>query len=179
MNALVKSTASEMAAAAFSSTTDMAYNQTYFDDENDERVEELVSTIVPIFFGLIGITGLLGNILVVVVVLSNQQMRSTTNLLIINLAMADLLFVIFCIPFTAVDYMLAYWPFGTIWCKMVQYLIGKWLQKSVKPLLMFVLFGCVHSSSLHSHGQRLHPCADVIRQISGRLSSNLKYFHQD
>jgi len=34
-----------------------------------------------------------GNALVVIVVLCNPQMRSTTNLLIINLAVADLLFI--------------------------------------------------------------------------------------
>lgn len=46
-------------------------------------------------------------------------MRSTTNLLIINLAIADLLFVFFCVPFTATDYMLRAWPFGDYWCKIV------------------------------------------------------------
>lgn len=36
---------------------------------------------------------LTGNVLVVIVVAGNPQMRSTTNLLIINLAVADLLFI--------------------------------------------------------------------------------------
>lgn len=46
-------------------------------------------------------------------------MRSTTNLLIINLAASDILFVIFCVPFTATDYILPTWPFGDVWCKVV------------------------------------------------------------
>ncbi|KAI8033911.1 hypothetical protein M5D96_013313 [Drosophila gunungcola] len=50
-------------------------------------------------------------------------MRSTTNLLIINLAVSDILFVIFCVPFTATDYVLPEWPFGNVWCKFVQYMI--------------------------------------------------------
>lgn len=54
------------------------------------------------------------------VVAANQSMRSTTNLLIINLAAADLLFVVFCVPFTAVDYVLPEWPFGEYWCKFVR-----------------------------------------------------------
>lgn len=53
------------------------------------------------------------------VVAANPLMRSTTNLLIINLAVADLLFVIFCVPFTATDYVLPSWPFGDTWCKFV------------------------------------------------------------
>lgn len=46
-------------------------------------------------------------------------MRSTTNILIINLAISDLMFVIFCVPFTATDYILPDWPFGNLWCKFV------------------------------------------------------------
>lgn len=47
-------------------------------------------------------------------------MRSTTNLLIINLAASDILFVIFCVPFTATDYIWpTAWPFGDLWCKVV------------------------------------------------------------
>lgn len=67
--------------------------------------------------------GFIGNALVVVVVAANQQMRNTTNLLIINLALADLLFIVFCVPFTATDYALPFWPFGDVWCKIVQYLV--------------------------------------------------------
>lgn len=49
-------------------------------------------------------------------------MRSTTNLLIINLAISDILFVVFCVPFTATDYVLPTWPFGDFWCKIVSFL---------------------------------------------------------
>lgn len=91
--------------------------------EADERLELIVSIIVPIFFSLIGITGFIGNLLVIITVLFNQQMRNTTNLLILNLSLADLLFICFCIPFTGADYSLSWWPFGEFWCKTVQYLI--------------------------------------------------------
>lgn len=53
------------------------------------------------------------------VVISNPAMRSTTNILILNLAIADLLFVVFCIPFTASDYIYEDWQFGNFWCKFV------------------------------------------------------------
>ncbi|XP_053682316.1 allatostatin-A receptor-like [Sabethes cyaneus] len=107
--------------------------------EEEEEIEMIVSRIVPIFFGLIGITGLLGNALVVLVVISNPLMRSTTNLLIINLAIADLLFVIFCIPFTATDYVLSSWPFGDLWCKSVQYLIVVTAHASIYTLVLMSL----------------------------------------
>ena len=79
--------------------------------------------IVPVAFTIIAIVGIFGNALVIIVVSTNTQMRSTTNLLILNLAVADLLFVCFCVPFTATDYVLSDWPFGHVWCQTVQYLI--------------------------------------------------------
>ena len=62
----------------------------------------------------------------IAVVVTNQQMRNTTNVLILSLALADLLFIVLCVPFTGVDYALSAtqgWPFGLLWCKTVQYLI--------------------------------------------------------
>ncbi|EDV90488.1 GH14161, partial [Drosophila grimshawi] len=76
------------------------------------------------------------NLLVILVVLLNKNMHSTTNLLIVNLAAADLLFVIFCVPFTAVDYVADHWPFGTIWCRIVQYLIVVTAYASIYTLVL-------------------------------------------
>ncbi|XP_047106270.1 allatostatin-A receptor-like [Schistocerca piceifrons] len=81
-------------------------------------LQRAVAVVVPLLFGLIVLLGLVGNALVVLVVAANQQMRSTTNLLIINLASADLLFIVFCVPSTATDYLLPFWPFGDAWCKL-------------------------------------------------------------
>lgn len=104
-----------------------------------QQVERIVVVVVPIFFGMIGILGFVGNCLVVTVVAANPGMRSTTNILIINLAVADLLFVIFCIPFTATDFVLPFWPFGNIWCKIVQYLIIVTAYASVYTLVLMSL----------------------------------------
>ncbi|CAG7725030.1 unnamed protein product [Allacma fusca] len=100
------------------------------------ELQKVVSIVVPILFGIIFIVGLFGNALVVIVVASNQQMRNTTNLLIINLAIADLLFIIFCVPFTAADYVLSYWPFGDLWCQTVQYLVIVTAYASVYTLVL-------------------------------------------
>lgn len=72
-----------------------------FDAPFDENVERMISRVVFVLFGIIFIVGLIGNLLVVIVVMFNPNMRSTTNYLIINLAISDLMFVIMCIPFTA------------------------------------------------------------------------------
>jgi allatostatin A receptor len=107
--------------------------------EADRRLEQTISIIVPIFFSLIGITGFVGNLLVVITVVANVQMRNTTNLLIFNLSFADLLFICFCIPFTAVDYSFGLWPFGLTWCKCVQYLIVVTCYISIYTLVLMSL----------------------------------------
>ncbi|CAB3375347.1 Hypothetical predicted protein [Cloeon dipterum] len=109
------------------------------DDQLTPAMAEVVSILVPILFGIIIVIGLIGNALVVVVVSANAQMRSTTNLLIINLAVADLLFIIFCVPFTASDYILTYWPFGDVWCSVVQYLIVVTAYASVYTLVLMTV----------------------------------------
>ncbi|XP_023233878.1 allatostatin-A receptor-like [Centruroides sculpturatus] len=111
----------------------------YSDNLAMEQIVNIVSILVPTLFGIIVAVGLLGNSLVVVVVSCNSQMRSTTNILIINLAVADLLFIIFCVPFTAWDYAFPYWPFGDIWCKTVQYLVIVCAYASIYTLVLMSL----------------------------------------
>ncbi len=80
------------------------------------RLEKVVTIVVPIFFSLVVLVGFFGNLLVVLVVTFNRQMRNTTNMLILNLAVADILFIVFCVPSTATSYALPHdWPFGDTW----------------------------------------------------------------
>ncbi|ALC47218.1 AR-2 [Drosophila busckii] len=101
-----------------------------------DGIRHTVRWLVPIFFGIIAVTGFFGNLLVILVVMLNKTMHSTTNLLIVNLAAADLMFVIFCVPFTATDYVTQYWPFGTLWCRSVQYLIVVTAYASIYTLVL-------------------------------------------
>lgn len=101
-----------------------------------EDIRSAITWLVPIFFGIIAVTGFLGNLLVILVVLLNKNMHSTTNLLIVNLAAADLMFVILCVPFTGVDYVTLHWPFGTMWCRTVQYLIVVTAYASIYTLVL-------------------------------------------
>lgn len=103
-------------------------------DPDGMAFEDVVRVVVPIIFSFIGVLGFVGNLSVIVVVASNLQMRSTTNTLIISLAIADLLFIVTCVPFTAVAYAIPVWPFGSMWCKVY---------KTVCVLLN--LFGSVHT----------------------------------
>ncbi|XP_052120012.1 allatostatin-A receptor-like [Frankliniella occidentalis] len=117
----------------------MVFNSTDSDEQIGPLMQKVVSIVVPLIFLAIVVVGLIGNALVVLVVAANQQMRSTTNLLIINLAVADLLFIVFCVPFTGTDYALTFWPLGDTWCKIVQYLIVVTSMASVYTLVLMSL----------------------------------------
>jgi len=58
-----------------------------------------------LFYAVVFIAGLVGNAFVVLAVLSNANLRSTTDYLISSLAMADLLIIIFCIDSSTLHFM--------------------------------------------------------------------------
>ncbi|XP_003264417.1 galanin receptor type 1 [Nomascus leucogenys] len=83
-------------------------------------VENFVTLVV---FGLIFALGVLGNSLVITVLARSKpgKPRSTTNLFILNLSIADLAYLLFCIPFQATVYALPTWVLGAFICKFTHY----------------------------------------------------------
>uniref|UniRef100_A0A670KFN4 G-protein coupled receptors family 1 profile domain-containing protein n=1 Tax=Podarcis muralis TaxID=64176 RepID=A0A670KFN4_PODMU len=78
--------------------------------------------LVPLFFAVLMVVGLAGNSLVIYVLAKQKQMRTATNFYIANLAVTDIIFLICCVPFTAVLYPLPGWIFGEFMCKFVNYI---------------------------------------------------------
>ena len=57
--------------------------------------------------------------------------------------MSDLLFILLCVPFTTADYALtSVWPFGSLWCSSVQYLIIVTVLVSIYTLVLMSLDRC-------------------------------------
>ncbi|XP_022070965.1 galanin receptor type 1-like [Acanthochromis polyacanthus] len=83
-------------------------------------VDIFVSLLI---FGLIFFLGVLGNTLVITVLARSKpaQPRSTTNIFILNLSVADLSYLLFCVPFQSTIYMLPTWVFGAFICKFTHY----------------------------------------------------------
>jgi len=96
----------------------------------------LFKVVVPALFGVISVTGITGNALVVYVILSKRQMRTVTNLLLLNLAFADLCFVIVIPPFTAYEYSTESWQLGRFACRLMHYLINVTAYVTVYTLVL-------------------------------------------
>ena len=99
-------------------------------------VDEFKLAIVKIcLFSTFFVLGLIGNSLVLVGIGLNKGMQTPTNLLIFNLALADILFIIVCIPTTLCGFF-GLWPFAEIGCKL-----GKFrAQKHIIQLLVIIDF---------------------------------------
>jgi len=80
--------------------------------------------IVPTLFGLISFIGVLGNVLVIYVIANQARMRTITNLLLLNVAVGDLVFVIIVPPLTAYQFATASWPFGDFACRSMHYVVN-------------------------------------------------------
>lgn len=90
----------------------------------------LISLHITVF-----IVGLIGNALVCVSVYHNHTMRTVTNYFIVNLAVADFLVILICLPPTVLWDVTKTWFFGSITCKLVLY-----LQVSMCILLRYIFF---------------------------------------
>ena len=64
-------------------------------------VERFLFTLF--FFSLVLAVGVIGNVLVLIVILTSKSMRSSTNLFLLNLSIADLLVLIVCCPNAMVE----------------------------------------------------------------------------
>ncbi|KAM9371365.1 galanin receptor type 2 [Phaethornis superciliosus] len=81
------------------------------------------AVIIPLVYLIIFLLGTVGNSLVLAVLLHKGQVKNTTNLFILNLGVADLCFILFCVPFQATIYTLEGWVFGPFMCKAVHFFI--------------------------------------------------------
>ncbi|XP_048848401.1 somatostatin receptor type 5-like [Brienomyrus brachyistius] len=74
--------------------------------------------VIPLIYIVVCIIGLGGNTLVIHIVLHYSKSESVTNIYILNLAIADELFML-GLPFLAIQNALQTWPFGSFMCRLV------------------------------------------------------------
>ncbi|XP_063905594.1 orexin/Hypocretin receptor type 1-like isoform X2 [Zophobas morio] len=101
-------------------------NGTFSEEEFIDSLWEFIAPkswtwILIIFHTLVFVIGIIGNILVCVAVYRNHTMRTVTNYFIVNLAVADFLVILFCLPPSVVWDVTITWFFGVAMCKIVLY----------------------------------------------------------
>ncbi|XP_055519336.1 somatostatin receptor type 5-like [Leucoraja erinacea] len=107
--------------------------------------------VIPVIYLTVCAVGLGGNTLVIHVVLHQAKMESVTNIYILNLAIADELFML-GLPFLAVQNALSYWPFGSLMCRLVM---------TVDGINQFTSIFCLTVMSIDRYLAVVHPVKSI------------------
>ncbi|KAK6185598.1 hypothetical protein SNE40_007798 [Patella caerulea] len=79
---------------------------------------DYISVTSTLLYVIIFIVGIIGNGLVITVVAINKDMRNSTNTFLVNLAVADLLVILICMPPALAEiFSKDQWFFGEVMCK--------------------------------------------------------------
>ncbi|XP_078659496.1 neuropeptide FF receptor 2-like [Branchiostoma floridae x Branchiostoma belcheri] len=91
-----------------------------------------------VFIGAYAVLCLLcvvGNGTVCCLVAQNKKLHTVTNFFILNLAVADLMIAVFCMPITLVNNIVTEWVFGDVVCKLTPFMQGLSVGASVFTLV--------------------------------------------
>ncbi|XP_042283443.1 chemokine XC receptor 1-like isoform X2 [Thunnus maccoyii] len=98
----------------------------YYDDNYEDEmcdatsIMEFGAIFCPVFFSIVVILSLVGNILVIVILAKYENLKSLNNAFILNLAVSDLIFTA-GLPFWVYYYMMNEWTLGEPACKIVAF----------------------------------------------------------
>ena len=76
----------------------------------------LTSALIILVVTLVILVTIVGNVLVIVAVLTSRALRAPQNLFLVSLASADILVATLVIPFSLANEIMGYWYFGSTWC---------------------------------------------------------------
>lgn len=105
------------------------------------------NAVLTFIYFVVCIVGLCGNTLVIYVILRYAKMKTITNIYILNLAIADELFML-GLPFLAMQVALVHWPFGKAICRVVM---------TVDGINQFTSIFCLTVMSIDRYLAVVHP----------------------
>ncbi|XP_068605820.1 somatostatin receptor type 5 [Brachionichthys hirsutus] len=113
----------------------------------DRHTDPAIGVFIPVVYIVVCAIGLGGNTLVIHIVLHYSKMESVTNIYILNLAIADELFMV-SLPFLAAQNTLDSWPFGSFMCRLVM---------TVDSINQFTSIFCLTVMSVDRYLAVVHP----------------------
>ncbi|XP_022059509.2 chemokine (C motif) receptor 1a, duplicate 1 [Acanthochromis polyacanthus] len=135
------------------------YSLEYDEDDDDDgfcekgEVVKFGSIAIPIFFSIVITLSLTGNILVLVILGLYENLKSLTNIFILNLAISDIVFTT-GLPFWAI-YHIWGWLFPEAFCKIVTFVFFTGFYSSILFLTIM---------TIHRYVAVVHPLSDLRTQ---------------
>ena len=102
-------------------TDDAYYDETSSSYEYDPSLQLLTDVPVYTVYAITFLVGMTGNLLVIFAVIKSRRLHNVTCLFLANLAVADLLTVVFLIPLQIIVHSSDYWNLGDAVCRLVAY----------------------------------------------------------
>ncbi|XP_036448213.1 chemokine XC receptor 1-like [Colossoma macropomum] len=131
------------------------YYEYHNTSHQNEAVIKVGSTAAPIVFTIVVLLSLIGNVLVLVIFGLYENLKSLTNIFILNLALSDLIFTL-GLPFWACSYIWS-WTFGDFVCKSVNFIFSAGFHSSIVILMLMSIeryVAVVHPRSNWNRWQR-------------------------
>ncbi|CAL8265937.1 unnamed protein product [Gadus morhua 'NCC'] len=125
-------------------------NKTIFNNTTDAAGSsgaDVAGVAISLIYIVVCVIGLGGNTLVIHIVLHYSKTESVTNIYILNLAIADELFML-GLPFLAAQNTLQSWPFGSFMCRLVM---------TVDSINQFTSIFCLTVMSIDRYLAVVHP----------------------
>ena len=94
----------------------------YFDRLQDSLYPEPAEWVLIVVYALTFFVDLIGNVLVCFAIWRNNNMRTITNMFIVNLSIADLSVIILCLPSALLIDVTETWFLGNTFCKIHMFL---------------------------------------------------------
>lgn len=91
------------------------------------------------FYVIAFLIAVIGNIVVILIIVLNKRMKSTTNVFLLNLAVSDLMVGCFCMWIHLGNSITKEWPFGVYVCKVNTFMQGN---KMFCHIMLFYSFNC-------------------------------------
>lgn len=144
--------------------------QCYFTD--DDLLHAIYSYIEPkphewvftALYVIVFVLGLTGNFLVCYAVWKNRQLRTSTNLFLVNLAVADFLVITLCLPPSYIQSIWETWFLGDAMCRIVEY-----YQVDISLITLFYVLTGV---------SLMHPNMFTFRNVYGFTIGVSDHFHE-
>ncbi|ELT87058.1 hypothetical protein CAPTEDRAFT_18906 [Capitella teleta] len=112
--------------------------------EEQEPLNTVEKIVIGLILSLIIVFAIAGNMLVIVAILTDRNLRKTSNYFIVSLAVADTLVASLVMTFAVANDILGYWVFGETFCNM-------WLSFDVMCSTASILNLCAISLDRYIH----------------------------
>jgi hypothetical protein len=90
--------------------------------KKDHIFDSLTETVIISLYLILILFGIVSNAVIISVIATSKKLKTSNNILLINLFVSDLLLCIFCMPFTLIAIIRRGWTFGSFMCKFVPFI---------------------------------------------------------